>query len=270
MNFFTFLSVGSLLLFPLNFNPFLNLERTFAEPLYKIRSIFRNSNELPTQVKPKKDYTIVLVGDSMTAALGEDELRENLKKYYLGKEITVLNYGIGSTTIETVPTRLTDGSVKGDKTLFPAFSKNPDILLLESMGNNPINLPIEEGLKKQTETLDQIMLVLKKHPNPTVVVFVATLAPIKESYGKGLFDLTPPERKIWAEERARYIENHIEYAKQHKIPLINIYEKSKKEDGDLDIDYLDTSDFIHPSYEGVAFINREIANFIFEKRVIPL
>ena len=43
---------------------------------------------------------------------------------------------------------------------------------------------------------------------------------------KEVYNLSPEQRKEWANERTAYIKNHIEYARSHNIPLINIFEKS--------------------------------------------
>lgn len=218
------------------------------------------------QIKPKDSYTIVLVGDSMTSMLGEEDLENDLKEFYPAKEIEILNYGIGSTSIETVPERLTNGVIKGDTSLNPLLSYNPDLIILESSGNNPINLPADLGFKKQEEILDQIIQIVRSNSPETKIVFAATLYPNKENYGKNILGLSSEDSKNQGEIRIIYIENHIKYAKDHNIPLINIFDKSKDKVGE----YIDKIDFIHPSKKGMNFINQEIANFIFQNRILPL
>lgn len=246
------------LLLPQNLNPRIILERNFAQPIYEARVSLHKSDNLPTQVKPADKYTIVLVGDSMTAMLGEDELEKNLKEYYTGKVIKVWNYGVGSTTIETVPERFTAGVIKGDATLHPILSRDPDLIILESLGNNPINLPLEEGLKKQTETLDKIIDIIASNRPQTAITFATTIAPSKAGHDEA-----------WIQTRIEYLENHITYAKSHNIPLINIFGKSKEGDN-VKNDYIDQNDFLHPSKAGISFINQEIADFLFSRRILPL
>ncbi len=259
------------LLISFNFNPLLSLERAFADQLYAIRSKFTKPDEFPTFVKPNSTYTLVLVGDSMTQFLGDgSDIKKYLKKYYPKKEINILNYGIGSTNILTVPDGLEKGSIRGNESLFPVMSKNFDVILIESFGNNPINLPIDEALKKQTETLDKITKIIRGIKPTSVIVFIATVSPYKLRYAEGVVNLTTEERVSWAKERISYIKNHIEYAKSHKIPLINIYEQSLDEKGDGRADYIDSHDFIHPSPEGIKLISNGIAEYIFKKRVLPL
>lgn len=246
------------LLLPLNLNPQILLERTFAQQIYEARTSLHKSNNLPTQAKPSKKYTIVLVGDSMTAMLGEEELEKNLKNYYPDKEIRVSNYGVGSTTIETVPEHLTQGVIKGDVTLHPILARDPDLIIIESSANNPINLPLEAGLEKQTETLDKILSIIKSSRPQTAVIFATTIAPSKTNHDDN-----------WVQSRTVYLENHVDYARSHNIPIINIFEESK-EGGKIKTDYVDKNDFIHPSKSGVKFINQKIADFLFYRRILPL
>lgn len=213
-------------------------------------------------------YTIILVGDSMVQTLGAGEtISPILRKYYPDEDLHILNYGIGSTSILTLPDTLTKGAIRGNETLLPILDKDFDLILIESFGNNPLsNLPLTVGLKKQEEILDQsVKLIREKKPKSTVI-FVATIAPNKERYAEGVVNLNPGQRKEWVNERVAYIKNHIKYAKDHKIPLIDLYDKSL----DKYADFINDSDFIHPSNAGLVFMGGEIANFILRKRILPL
>lgn len=247
-----------------------NLSNFFDQPVNFLRSFFAD-NPLAVQVKPAKSYTIALVGDSMTESLGTaDPLRDALKSYYPDKGFGILNFGIGSTSILSVPDRLKSESKKGSDTLPSILATRPEIILLESFGNNPLSdMPLDEGLKKQTETLNQILKIIRENNPDTVLVFVATIAPSKAKYADGVVDLSPGQREKWAEERIAYINNHIEFAKSHKIPVINIYERSLDDKGDADITYLSTQDFIHPSALGIQLISQQIADYIFKQQIIP-
>lgn len=218
-----------------------------------------------TKVKYPEDFTIVLLGDSMTERLGNsDELRANLKKYYPGKTFEVLNYGFGSTSILSVEKRLTEKTFY-HREFRPILDIAFDVLILESFGNNPLSqFPLEQGLKKQTETLDRIIDLVKKENPRSKLVFLATIAPNKFVFGKGVVDLSDQDRASWVAERNAYIKNHIDYAKSHNIPLVNAYERSLTEDGDGRELYLSKDDFIHPSPKGVIFISKEIADSLSE------
>ena len=243
------------------FNPFLSFERILAQPLYFFNSIFKKSSDLPTQVKPAQSYTIALIGDSMTQFLGDGtDLKKDLKKLYPGKDFSILNFAAGSTSILTVPERLNKD----------ILNTKPEIIILESFGNNPLSdLPLDQGLKKQQQALDQIIQIIKEKNPQTVLIFMATVSPSRERYGEGVVNLTTEKRRAWADERIAYIKNHIKYAKDHEIPLINIYEKTKG-NGDGNIDYINSVDFIHPSPTGILLISSEIADYLYKNRVIPL
>lgn len=212
--------------------------------------------------------TIVFVGDSMTEYLGNfDELRGYLKNYFPNKKFLLLNYGFGSTNILSVLDRLEKDSDHAGR-IFTAINNIPfDLILIESFGHNPLSqYPLEQGLKLQKETLDKIVFsITQKHPKSNIV-FVATIAPNKERYGEGVVNLTDEKRAQWANERVAYIKNHIEYAKTHNIPLINIYEDSLDKNGDGNIDFVSSNDFIHPSPTGVYFISEEISKFLYKNK----
>ena len=79
-----------------------------------------------------------------------------------------------------------------------------------------------------------------------------------------MVELSPQERNSWANERRAYIENHINFAKTHHIPLINVYEKSLDPQGSALLKYLNPDDYIHPSRQGIELISQEIANYLFQ------
>jgi lysophospholipase L1-like esterase len=226
---------------------------------------------LATRV-PAKDhpnFLFVLVGDSMTEALGNaDELAANISGYYPGKTLDILNYGYGSTNILSVPDRLTQWT-NHNRQYQPILDIDSSMIILESMGNNPLSdYPLSEGLKKQTETLDQIVKLIHDKRPQTKLVFMATLAPNKQIYGQGAFDLSPTQRAQWVSDRDAYIKNHMSYAKSHNIPLIDVFDDSKDQNGDGKPEYFDDATHIHPSPKGIIFISHEIADFIYKNHLI--
>ena len=251
----------------INFNPLLSLERTFAQPIYSLKKIFN-----PQTIKPKNSYTIVLVGDSMTDYLGSaGDLKENLKTYYPQKQINIKNFSVGSTNILTLPDRLQNLTNYNGRISQAILNTDFDLILIESFGHNPLSeFSQNDGLKKHNEVLDQALVMIRQRQPHSQVILMATIAPHLDRYAEGVVNLTTEVRREWAKERATYIKNHTEYAKRHKLPLINIYEKSLDNDGGGNIDYIDTGDFIHPSPTGIQFISREIADFIFNNRLLPL
>jgi lysophospholipase L1-like esterase len=106
-------------------------------------------------------------------------------------------------------------------------------------------------------------------PN-TAIMFVATIAPNKETYAQNENPGSKPsDREAQAQERIDYIKNHIDYARSHNIPVINIYEKSLTTNGDGNTLYINPGDNIHPSAAGIDFISHEIANYVYESHLLP-
>ncbi len=139
----------------------------------------------------------------------------------------------------SLPDRLEKDSTHSDRIYQAVNDINFDYIFIESFGNNPLSdLSQEEGLKKQNEILDQSIAILtKKHPN-SKIIFIATIAPNKENYAKGVNNLSIDERKKWAKERSAYIKNHLKYARDHNIPIIDIYDASLTWNGDGDLRYI--------------------------------
>lgn len=218
----------------------------------------------PPQIATASSYTVIVVGDSMVEALGPnfDELRRILSGYYPEKVFGLFNYGFGATNILSLPDRLHQKSSYLGQELPSILGREFDVIIIESFGHNPLSdLPLFEGLAKQTETLDNAVADIVAAKPDSLIVFLATIAPSVTHYGKGVIDLTQERRDQWVAERRFYIENHINYAKQHNIPLINVYEKTLDKNGQAILKYINASDFIHPSAEGVRLISQEIANF---------
>ena len=227
---------------------------------------------------PKKEVSgIFMVGDSMTEVLGPHggKLNEYINTLYQStpghQRIVIDNYAKGSTNMSGLQDMMKQKLVVGDAVLDPLLSRKFDLILVESYGYNPLSqLGIEGGIKKQTELLDQLMWTLTEAHSDSVIVFVATIAPNRANYSSKVNpNTTVAERTEQANERIAYIKNHIEYARLHTIPLINIFEKSLTEQGDGNLRYINPDDSIHPSFAGVDFISQEIANYIYENQIFP-
>ncbi|MDP3733194.1 MAG: SGNH/GDSL hydrolase family protein, partial [Candidatus Daviesbacteria bacterium] len=168
------------------------------------------------------------------------------------------------TNILSLPDRLQNLTNYNGRISEPILNTDFDLILIESFGHNPLSqYSLDEGLKKHNEVLDQAIEMIKQRQPRARVILLATIAPHADRYAEGVANLTTEERKKWAKERISYIENHIDYAKLHKLPVIDAR-------GGGNIDYINTNDFIHPSVTGIQFISKEIADFIFKNRVLPL
>ena len=218
---------------------------------------------------PSPDYQIVLLGDSMTESLGNSEILQSwLEKYYPGKVFLLLNYGYGSTNVLQAKERLTTETNHG-RIFKPIMDIDFDLILIESFGHNPLSqFPLQEGLQKQDQALDEMVKTIAAKKPKSSIVFVATIAPNKQKYALNSVDLSLEKRAEWADERSTYIKNHIKYAQDHGIPVIDIYSKSLA-NGDGNLKYIRTDDYIHPSPEGLFLISSEIGNFIKANNLLP-
>ncbi len=229
------------------------------------------------RIQPKNtyEYQIVMVGHSMTRALGPHGgsfstfINDLYRPSHRG--IIIDNYAVGSTNVLSLQKQMTTAITLEDKSVRPALlSRQFDVILIESFGYNPLSqFPMDEGLRKQREALDETMkILLKTHPHSRIV-FVATIAPNKETYAQKILPyLTVSDRILEAQERMTYIKSHMSYAREHNIPLVDIYDKSLI-DGDGDISLINPDDNIHPSFTGVDFIGHELANFIYDNKILP-
>lgn len=231
----------------------------------------------PPKILRKQVYKISMIGDSMTAILGPHGgvLSEYMNSLYSSPDdkvqhIIIDNYA-KSSNIQAVDNQLEQKTTISEYTFGPLLSENYDLLLVESYAYNPLSqYEPEEAIKQQNLALDQLMEKIRTNSPKTAVIFVATISPNIQNYAKGTEENSSEEqRSKQAGERILYLRNHIDYAKKHNIPIINIYEKSLTPEGDGDMKYINESDDIHPSAVGVEFISHEIGDYIFKNSILP-
>lgn len=230
------------------------------------------TNYTPPTLQQNEAYTIIFLGDSMIDSLGEnfDYLREDLEEYYSNTVFGLFNYGFGSTNILSAQERLISDTTYRDKNYQAILDRVFDIIIINSFGHNPLSeYSIEEGLAKQTQALDELVLTLVNNSPNSLIIFMSDIPPSEEFYAKGVVDLTDEDREIWVNERNKYIQNHINYAKNHNIPLIDIYSKSFDEDNKVNLDLINKDNYIHPSSTGLQFMSENIANYLFENNILP-
>lgn len=223
------------------------------------------------KVKYPHDYTLVLLGDSMTESLGNaDELRGYLNEYFPEKTFEVLNYGYGATNILSAKDRLTQTTHHANRDFRPILDIDFDFLILESFGHNPLSeYPLEEGLKKQTKVLDDIYALVATQAGKEKLIFFSTIGTDKETYAENSQpDLTAAVRKQWTLERDRYIQNHLSQAKFYGVPGIDVFNASLDPAGNVKGYLVREDDNIHPSPKGVLFISKKIADFLAENKLI--
>ena len=251
---------------------FLEKQALKVPPPYKrLENVQGISASSEGKIKYPQDYTIVLLGDSMTETLGNaDELRGYLNQYFPDKTFEVLNYGYGSTNIMSAKERLTQTTYHADRDFRPILDIDFDFLIIESFGHNPLSeYPLEEGIKKQTETLDDIFSLVSTESGKQKLIFLSTIGTDKNTYAKKEKpELTLEQRQQWAEERNRYIQNHLSQAKFYGIPGIDVFSASLDSAGQVKSYLVRDDDNIHPSPSGVLFISKKIADFLIENKLV--
>ncbi len=227
------------------------------------------------KIEKKREYQIVMLGDSMTYSLGPHggPFYEYINDLYRKENHGILidNYAQPSTSILTIQDAMNREQKFWDVDLPPLMPRKFDLILIESFGYNPLSqFPREEGLRKQREILDKTVTDLTKSHPKAVIMFVATIAPSKTTFAKNVdLNMNQSGRKNEVDERSAFILNHVAYAKLHNIPLINIYEKSLKPSGDGNVEYINPDDNIHPSAVGIKFIGQELTDFIYASNILP-
>lgn len=216
------------------------------------------------KLKYPHDYTLVLLGDSMTEILGNsDELRGYLNQYYPDKTFEVLNYGYGSTNITSAKERLERGTYHGIRDYGPISQIDFDFLILESFGHNPLSEYGPDGISEQNKVLDDLVEYIATTSGKEKLIFMSTIGADKKTYAKVTQpDLSPEIREQWARERNNYLKNHLEYAKLKGIPVIDAFTPSLDSSGDAKQFLIRSDDYLHPSPKGVLFISKKIADFL--------
>lgn len=222
------------------------------------------------KIKYPHDYTVVILGDSMTEGLGNaDELRGYLNEYYPDKTFEVLNYGYGATSILSAKERLIAKTFHGNRDYVPILDIDFDYLILESFGHNPLSEFKEQGIKKQTEVLDDLVDLIATTSGKEKLIFLGTIGTNKKTYAL----TTKPEldtstREQWAKERDQYIKTHIDYAKSREIPVIDVFTPSLDSNGNAKQFLIRDDDYLHPSPKGTLFVQKIIADFLSQNNFI--
>jgi lysophospholipase L1-like esterase len=226
----------------------------------------------PPKIITTPYYVIAFLGDSMTYALGPHggNFTEVMKSRFPKHDFIVSNYAVPATNILSIPERLNQPTKVWDVTFPPLLKWDYDVLIIESFGYNPLSqYSLDEGLQRQTEIIEQTVKQLIREKPDSLIIFLATIAPSRSHYARNVLNLSDTERQTQVNERIAYIENHIQFAQTHNIPVINVFEKSLSENGEVNLIYIDPNDYIHPSQKGVELIANEMAKFIDEQKFLP-
>lgn len=218
----------------------------------------------------KKNFTIALLGDSMVDTLGPDlpDLRQQLSKFYPGVNFTLLNYGVGATNIEYGMSRITSGYNYLGKEYPALASQNPDVVVVESFGYNP--LPNEINLDRYWLDLAHVVDALKASVPGAKIVLAATIAPNARTFGDGAAGLSfsPTDKQQRVNLIKSYLENAVSFARGEHLPLADAYHASLGSDGNGLESYINQGDHIHYSPAGRSLFSRKVAETIVNNNLL--
>lgn len=236
----------------------------FKLPLTPTPTIFISPTPtpIPTRVFKKKSYTISLVGDSMleTCLPGCPYLYDAIHSLYPTLGFKIYNDSVGARDIEAGLSRLTS-EYEHNGVQKPVLLNEPDMVVVESFAYNPWSSS-QSDLDKYWLVISHIVDTIRAQGRK--VIFLATIAPNSAVYAKTSAGASWSEQERW--DRAKtvklYLETFVNFAKNQKIPLVDVYHESLDTRGEGDLTYINKSDYIHPSVAGFRFIADRLARGI--------
>lgn len=219
---------------------------------------------------PKKTYfTIALLGDSMIDTLGKDlpHLHKLLSAAYPEYTFNLLNYGQGSTDLDSGLYRLTNTTRYLDQDFPPLLSQKPDIVVVESFAYNHWTGEFYD-LDRQWITIAKIIDTIKLKSPDSKIILAASIAPNTKTFGDG--KLNWPAQLKWnsATITKGYLQNIVNFATSEHYPIADAYHPSMQPDGDGDEKYINQGDHIHPSDAGAQLFSEKIVEAIKNNNLI--
>ena len=214
------------------------------------------------------EVKLALLGDSMVDTMGDLKTLElALSQYFPNVKFRLLNYGVGSTPVESGLKRLSEGFRNHDQDFPSLFSQNPDIIIVESFAyNHPLATP--EDITQYKNTLNQVINEIRsKNITPLLLV---TIGPNSETFAQGApgINWSPEQKKIATEEIRAFLEVAIDVAKSSGIPLIDAYHPSLDINGNGKQIFINPGDNIHPSQAGIELVSDLITQKLKELSII--
>ncbi len=214
--------------------------------------------------------TIAILGDSMIDTLGSDipKLVKSLSNYYPTKNIKILNYGYGSSTLESSYTRIAENYNYRDKYFPSLISQSPDIIIIESFAYNNFG-NTQTGFDKKNGLLTQTINTIHEKLPKTKIMFAATISPNSVIFANNQSgsQFTSLEKIEKTNTIKKYLENHIKYASEKYIPIANTYSSTVSNNDGMK-QFIDTNDGIHPSTYGNEFFCDTLAKALFDNHFL--
>ena len=197
-----------------------------------------------------KIITLALVGDSMIDTLSEDICQNSLHKYFPATKFNLLKYGYGSTTIESVITRLSGSTTYLDKENSALLPLYPDIIVIESFAYNNFGNS-QKGIERHNQSLKEITDLIREKSPSTKIVLASTIAPNSITYANGIKNIyySAFEKIEKTNTIKLYLQNLINFAYKNNLPLVDAFHPSLVDQNGSD-ELIDPVDHLHPSNLG--------------------
>lgn len=222
-------------------------------------------------VTRKPHMTIALLGDSMIETLrsGVPDLKKKLISYYPNTAFTILNDGVGSTTIDSGIDRLTKDYVVNAKKIPSVVSQQPDLVIVESFAYNPYTLD-EGALTRHWLALARIVDIIKQELPDSRMLLAATITPNAKTFGDGapFISYSDNEKHEKVMTIKAFLDNTVRFARSENIPLANAYNPSVMRDGNGNWTYISPTDHIHYSTKGRLFFVDTLYEAIVDQKLL--
>lgn len=242
-----------------------------SQPLAQISATPTPTNTtLPAIGGEGSVVTVAVLGDSMIDTLGSGipQLVTALNRLYPTKKFVVLNYGLGSSNLESGLNRLDHDYVNKDQTIPSLFSQNPDIVVVESFAYNNYG-NTQAGYDKQWLNLGAIISKINQFLPQAKIVLAATIAPNSVTFANNApnINYTALEKVERTSTIKLYLQNLISFANSQGFPVADAYHPSLV-GNDGNQSYINAADNIHPSTAGGQLFCNSIAKTIGDNGLI--
>lgn len=206
-----------------------------------------------------KSISIAIIGDSMIETLKPDlpSLKSSLNQYFPDYPFNLINLGYPSQNIEYAQKKLSED----------LFSKNPDIVVIESFAYNNFG-NTQEGIDRHWLDLGAITSTIKKELPNAKIIIAATIAPNSITFCNNCPEKFSSLEKIEKTKTIKlYIQNAINFATSQNFPLANAYQYTLSSNNEGLPEFIN-SDSIHPSDYGAQIFSDVVAKTIFDNKLL--
>jgi hypothetical protein len=209
----------------------------------------------------KDEYTIILYGDLMIDAL--DTHLEKIEAEFARKydaSFTVYNYGVAEETAEEGLERFSEPLQFMGRDYPPLADLEPDIIIIGSYAYHPT-----DPYNRDAHWLGIAGLVEAAKKTNAAVYLMTDIAPLGADFGKRTFAWTTQQRIEHARIIIQQLENVMALSDGLDVRLIDLYDRTQKEDGFGSSTFTDSSTGITPNGIGKdVAVNEMVKRIVIE------